>query len=59
MFYFSHNLGPDLEATLRAIRSGKVTDEDVNKLMSVFETSGKSFGKPSAASFFKRNFFFQ
>merc|ERR1719232_1650788 len=32
--------GPDLEATLKAIRSGKVTDEDVNKLMQVFETSG-------------------
>ena len=32
--------GPDLEATLKAIRSGKVTDEDVSKLMQVFETSG-------------------
>ena len=40
MFYFSHNLGPDLEATLRAIRTGKVTDEEVNKLMTVFQTSG-------------------
>lgn len=36
----STNLGPDLEATLRAIRSGKVTDEEVGKLMSVFETTG-------------------
>jgi len=32
--------GADLEETLRAIRSGKVTDEDVNKLMTVFNTSG-------------------
>lgn len=34
--------GPDLEATLKAIRSGKVTDEDVGKLMQVFETTGNS-----------------
>ena len=34
--------GADLEETLRAIRSGKVTDEDVNKLMTVFNTSGKN-----------------
>ena len=33
-------LGADLDATLRAIRSGKVTDEEVNKLMTVFQTSG-------------------
>ena len=34
------NIGADLDATLRAIRSGKVTDEEVNKLMTVFHTSG-------------------
>jgi hypothetical protein len=34
------DIGADLEATLRSIRSGKVTDEDVNKLMTVFHTSG-------------------
>jgi hypothetical protein len=32
--------GPDLEATFKAMRSGKVTDEQVRSLMSVFETSG-------------------
>lgn len=32
--------GADLEETLRTIRSGKVTDEEVNKLMTVFHTSG-------------------
>jgi len=32
--------GPDLETTLRAIRSGKVTDAEVNNLLKVFETSG-------------------
>merc|ERR1719210_2227444 len=32
--------GPDLETTLKAIRSGKVTDAEVNNLLKVFETSG-------------------
>jgi len=32
--------GPDLEATFKAMRSGKVTDEQVRSLMTVFETSG-------------------
>ena len=41
-FFFTSNtiIGPDLEATLKAIRSGKVTDEEVNRLMQVFDTSG-------------------
>lgn len=34
------DIGADLEETLRTIRSGKVTDEEVNKLMTVFHTSG-------------------
>ena len=33
-------IGPDLEATFKAMRSGKVTDEQVRSLMTVFETSG-------------------
>merc|ERR1719431_1953716 len=32
--------GPSLETTLKAIRSGKVTDAEVNNLLKVFETSG-------------------
>jgi len=32
--------GPDLETTLKAIRSGKVTDEQVSNLLKVFDTSG-------------------
>jgi len=39
--YTTPNLaGPDLETTLKAIRSGKVTDAEVNNLLKVFETSG-------------------
>merc|ERR1719400_2697898 len=34
------DIGPDLEATFKAMRSGKVTDEQVRTLMTVFETSG-------------------
>merc|ERR1712051_914031 len=34
------DVGPDLEATFKAMRSGKVTDEQVRSLMTVFETSG-------------------
>merc|ERR1712062_472507 len=34
------DLGPNIDDTLRAIRQGKVTDEDVNKLLAVFQTQG-------------------
>merc|ERR1711953_1107801 len=32
--------GPNIDDTLRAIRQGKVTDEEVNKLLAVFQTQG-------------------
>merc|ERR1719323_1953123 len=32
--------GPNIDETLRAIRQGKVTDEEVNKLLAVFQTQG-------------------
>merc|ERR1712029_1105557 len=34
------DLGPNIDDTLRAIRQGKVTDEEVNKLLAVFQTQG-------------------
>ena len=37
-------LGPNIDDTLRAIRQGKVTDEDVNKLLAVFQTQGTDDG---------------
>ena len=37
-------IGPNIDDTLRAIRQGKVTDEDVNKLLAVFQTQGTDDG---------------
>lgn len=50
--------GPDLEATLKAIRSGKVTDEDVGKLMQVFETTGNSLTTYFFVNLYLKKFYF-